>query len=152
MNPLSYVKIAGAVVLAAAIGFLVWNYRHMQSELEAKQAQIGALTQGLQTAKDVNEENLAAMAALQAQQARAEAAEAALDKVKTDTAQTIDSIRKEVRHAPDSKACSTSAPIRAALSRLHIVPTPADGDHQGAGGKGAAPQPAVPAGAGKSGS
>ena len=39
----TYVKIAGALVIAAVIGFYVWNYHHMQAKVAAQQIEIANL-------------------------------------------------------------------------------------------------------------
>ena len=46
----TYAKIAGALVIAAVIGFYVWNYHHMQSKIAAQQIEIG----NLKVQKDVS--------------------------------------------------------------------------------------------------
>ena len=39
----TYVKIAGALVIAAVIGFYVWNYHHLQAKVAAQQIEIANL-------------------------------------------------------------------------------------------------------------
>lgn len=129
---LTYAKIAGGVVILAALAFLGWNYLHLQSKTAEQEKQIGELNVSLATvtaqAKQVNAENLKAIADLQASDARADAAEKATAEAQAQRQVVTETVIKEIHDATpaNDRTCVSTPGARALLAGLRRnAPAPA---------------------------
>ena len=118
MGILSYLRIAAIVAVLAAIGGLFLHDRWEVQKNSALQDKIGAFTEDLATAKDVNDNNKVEIAKLKQDVANRDVAEAEREKERLSLMDEVSSLKAEAHSVPETHSCIASPAIHGALVRL----------------------------------